>query len=130
MPGMPEDMLQDEPPPDDGTTFDSFEHGDAVNRKLAKSFTKKQIDWIAACPVILDVGQVNGIGSVHVVHAGLVPGVKLEKQDPVGVMHMRTIDLETFVPSGSPQGTAWYKVCCAVALTSVSLSPTIFKAIR
>lgn len=106
---MPEDMEQneDETP---SLVEESFEHGDAVNRQLAKSFTKDQIDWMAACPVILDVGQIKGMGDVHVVHGGLVPGVRLERQDPMGVMHMRTIDLETHFPSSSGKGTPWFKV--------------------
>ncbi len=109
MPGMPEDMVQNEPP-EVAVEDESFEHGDSIARRLARSFTKRQIDYLATCPVILDVGRVKGMGDVHVVHAGLIPGVKLEKQDPMGVMHMRTIDLETFVPSSSEKGTAWFKV--------------------
>ena len=111
-PGMPEDMLQNDLPEDE-INEQSFEHGDLADRKLARSFTKQQVDYMAACPVILDIGHVNGMGNVHVVHAGLIPGVKLEKQDPMGAMHMRTIDLDTFVPSSSAKGTAWYKVCHA-----------------
>ena len=109
-PGMPEDMLQDELS-EDMVEEESFEHGDSVDRGLAKSFTKTQIDYMAACPVILDLGLLKGMGDVQVVHAGLIPGVRLDKQDPVGVMQMRTIDLDTFVPSSSAKGTAWYKVC-------------------
>jgi len=109
MPGMPEDMVQNEPP-EVAVEDESFEHGDSIARRLARSFTKRQIDYLATCPVILDVGRVKGMGDVHVVHAGLIPGVKLEKQDPMGVMQMRTIDLETFVPSSSEKGTAWFKV--------------------
>lgn len=115
MPGMPEHMRQNEPLEDEAEV-ESFEHGDFVDRRLAKSFTKRQIDYMSACPVILDVGEVKGMGNVQVVHAGLIPGVKLEKQDPVGVMHMRTIDLDTFVPSSSATGTAWFKVCTSQSL--------------
>ena len=109
-PGMPEDMRQndDETP---NLVDESFEHGKAVDRMLARNLTKSQVDWMAACPVILDVGRIRGMGDLHVVHAGLVPGVRLERQDPMGVMHMRTIDLESHVPSSSPKGTAWFKVC-------------------
>lgn len=111
MPGMPQGMLQNEPTTDDPVVeSQSFEHGDAVDRQLASSFSKRQIDYMSNCPVILDVGQVKGMGDVHVVHAGLIPGVGLERQDPMGVMHMRTIDLDTHVPSSSAKGTAWYKV--------------------
>ncbi len=108
---MPEDMIQNEDEyPGLDLVDESFEHGDAVNKELAKSFSKDQIDWMAACPVVLDVGQMKGMDDVHVVHAGLVPGVRLESQDPMGVMHMRTIDLDTHVPSSSGEGTPWFKV--------------------
>ena len=110
--GMPVDMIQNDIE-DEGETFEdtSFSHGDAVDRRLAESFTKRQIDYLASCPVILDVGQIKGLGDVHIVHAGLVPGVPLERQDPMGVMHMRTIDLDTHVPSSSAEGMPWFKVC-------------------
>ena len=107
--GMPEDMRQN----NDGEDLEekNYSHGDVVDRRLADSFTKRQIDYMASCPVILDIGQIKGLGDVHVVHAGLVPGVRLERQDPMGVMHMRTIDLDTHVPSSSAKGMPWYKVC-------------------
>ena len=109
--GMPEDMTQnDSEDEDESLVRESFLHGDAVDRRLAESFTKRQIDYMASCPVILDIGQIKGLGDVHVVHAGLVPGVRLERQDPMGVMHMRTIDLDTHVPSSSATGMPWFKV--------------------
>lgn len=79
-------------------------------RELARSLSDEQVQWLDQCPVILNVGQVPGMGQVVVVHAGLVPGVELEKQDPTGVMTMRTIDLDTHVPSSSSKGSNWAKV--------------------
>ena len=108
-PGMPEDMQQNEPE-DDEIEQERFSRGDAVDRQLAGSFTKAQIDYIASCSVILDIGRIKGLGDLHVVHAGLIPGVRLERQDPMGVMHMRTIDLDTHVPSSSGKGMPWFKV--------------------
>lgn len=35
-------------------------------------------------------------------HAGLLPGVPLERQDPTAVMTMRSVDLDTHVPSPDP----------------------------
>lgn len=64
--------------------------------------------------MILRVGRVKGwnAGSeVVVVHAGLVPGVGLDRQDPFQVMNMRTIDLDTRVPSEMRNGEPWEKVC-------------------
>ena len=109
--GMPEDMKQsDSEDEGEDTGVVSFSHGDAVDRRLAEGFSKRQIDYLASCPVILNIGRIKGLGDVHVVHAGLVPGVRLERQDPMGVMHMRTIDLETHVPSSSAKGMPWFKV--------------------
>lgn len=79
-------------------------------RELARSLSDEQVQWLDQCPVILDVGQISGMGQVVVVHAGLVPGVELEKQDPTGVMTMRTIDRDTHVPSPSSKGTNWATV--------------------
>ena len=110
--GMPEDMRQHDGDDEDEILGEqSFSHSDAVDRRLAESFTKRQIDYMTSCPLILDVGQIKGLGDVRVVHAGLVPGVRLERQDPMGVMHMRTIDLDTHVPSSSARGMPWFKVC-------------------
>ncbi|KAF2836729.1 Metallo-dependent phosphatase [Patellaria atrata CBS 101060] len=95
---------------DDFMDEESFSHGDYKERKLAKQFTKRQIDWIQQCPVILKVGEIEGMGEVVVVHAGLVPGVDLERQDPFQAMNMRTIDLETRVPSEERNGKPWEKL--------------------
>ncbi|KAF1808539.1 Metallo-dependent phosphatase [Eremomyces bilateralis CBS 781.70] len=80
------------------------------HRKLARELTQGQVEWLEGCPVILDVGDIEGIGHVVVVHAGLVPGVALERQDPYQAMNMRTIDLGSRVPSEGTEGTAWDKV--------------------
>ena len=109
--GMPEDMRQNDREYEGEDAEENFSHGNPVDWRLAESFTKRQIDYMAACPVILDVGHIKGLGDVRIAHAGLVPGVRLERQDPMGVMHMRTIDLDTHVPSSSAKGTPWFKVC-------------------
>ena len=110
--GMPEDMRRNDSE-DNGENLEEegFSYGNTVDRRLAESFTKRQIDYMASCPVILDIGYIMGLGNVHVVHAGLIPGVRLERQDPMGVMHMRTVDLNTHVPSSGAEGTPWFKVC-------------------
>ncbi|VUC20810.1 unnamed protein product, partial [Clonostachys rosea] len=48
---------------------------------------KEQLDWLAALPVILTADPLP----LLIVHAGLVPGVNLESQDPWAVMNMRTL---------------------------------------
>jgi predicted phosphodiesterase len=87
----------------------SHSHGDYKLRKLAKQFSKKEIQYLQSCPVILRVGHVPGLGHLVAVHAGLVPDIKLENQDPFHVMNMRTIDLKTRIPSSKHEGTPWEK---------------------
>ncbi|TDZ38677.1 Bis(5'-nucleosyl)-tetraphosphatase, symmetrical [Colletotrichum spinosum] len=66
-----------------------FPHGDSAERATARSLSKKHLDWLATLPVILDVGSVESLGNLVVVHAGLVPGLTLKQQDPWAVMNMR-----------------------------------------
>lgn len=87
----------------------SHSHGDYALRKLAKSFNKHQITYLQQCPVILRIGKVPNLGEFAVVHAGLVPDISLENQDPFHVMNMRTIDLKTRIPSSKHAGTPWEK---------------------
>ncbi|KAL9099354.1 MAG: hypothetical protein Q9163_005130 [Psora crenata] len=125
-PGIPEGASVPEQTADGGETLGgdesldesrgSLARLDLSDRHLARQLNKRQIDYLSQCPVILDIGHIAGMGNVHVVHAGLVPGVRLERQDPMSAMHMRTVDLETHVPSSSGKGTAWYKVCYPLPL--------------
>lgn len=63
---------------------------DEDRRSLAvvRSLHRSHLKWLAALPVILTAEPLP----LYVVHAGLVPGVPLRKQDPWAVMHMRTIE--------------------------------------
>ncbi|PIG81693.1 Ser/Thr protein phosphatase family [Aspergillus arachidicola] len=79
-------------------------------RQLARQLSEEQADWLDTCPVVLNVGQIKDMGQVVVAHAGLVPGVDLDKQDPYSVMNMLTVDLDTHVPSSSREGTRWTKL--------------------
>ena len=79
-------------------------------RALAKQLNNEQAEWLEKCPVILNIGQIYGMGHVVVVHGGLVPGISHERQDPLGVMTMRTIDLDNHFPNSSSEGVPWSKV--------------------
>lgn len=79
-------------------------------RDLARVLSDEQADWLDACPVILNVGQIPTMGQVAVVHGGLIPGVDLNHQDPYSVMNMLTIDLDTHMPSPERDGMMWTKV--------------------
>ena len=85
-------------------------------RQVARQLNEEQADWLDTCPVVLNVGQIRGMGQVVVAHAGLVPGVDLDKQDPYSVMNMRTVDLDTHVPSSSGKGTKWTKVSSSLSV--------------
>lgn len=83
---------------------------DTGERRVAASLSDEQAAWLQECPVILKVGQITGMDEVVVVHGGLVPGIPLERQELSSVMSMRTIDLDTHVPSSSKDGVPWFKV--------------------
>lgn len=75
----------------------SLSKGDRRDRETARSLSPDQIAWLAGLPLVLQVGAVPAGASdpafenVLVCHAGLVPNVSLEDQDPWAVMNMRTI---------------------------------------
>ena len=109
------EMEMDEPGPSedpekviDGLEEVSFNHGDYKDRALVRALGEKRIKWLKKCPVILRVGHLDGMEQVVVVHAGLAPGVELERQDPSMVMNMRT--LIHGVPSDERDGKHWNKV--------------------
>jgi len=79
---------------------------DDREKKLALSLTADHLSYLRSCPVILRVGDLKALGGeVVVVHAGLVPGLPLERQDPASVMNMRIVDLDTHVPSKLHEST-------------------------
>lgn len=99
------------------TTEDNREEGkgsrgDYKERVLAQQFSNEQIDYLQQCPVILRIPNAPGLrgGEMVVVHAGLVPGVEMDHQDPFQVMNMRTIDLVTRVPSELRIFEPWEKI--------------------
>lgn len=71
--------------------------GDKIDRETAMALSPEQIRWLSELPLILRIGAVP-VGSGNptfqdlvVCHAGLVPGLPLEDQDPWAIMNMRTI---------------------------------------
>ena len=67
-------------------------------RVVARSLSAKQLKWLSSLPIMLQLGAISGAASppwnakeVVVVHAGLVPSVPLDQQDPWAVMNMRTL---------------------------------------
>lgn len=61
--------------------------GELQDLVTARGMSPEHIRWLEGLPVILTVNELN----IYVVHAGLVPGVDISKQDPWAVMNMRTL---------------------------------------
>ncbi|RDA91185.1 hypothetical protein CP533_4817 [Ophiocordyceps camponoti-saundersi (nom. inval.)] len=61
--------------------------GQADALAVARALSAEQVDWLSHLPVVLSADPLP----LYLVHAGLVPGVALEKQDPWAVMNMRTL---------------------------------------
>ncbi|ELR04983.1 hypothetical protein VC83_02872 [Pseudogymnoascus destructans] len=80
------------------------------HKELAKQLTKEHVKWLKDLPLILKVGDIKGMGSLVVVHAGLMPGMKLRRQDPFMVMNIRTINLKKLKPSERHKGSVWTKL--------------------
>lgn len=91
----------------------------------ASDLTHKDVEWLSQAPLILKLGNLTSMphaATAVIVHAGLVPGISLEDQDPFAVMHMRSIsrahrknhkqkDKGKFVPEeGRNDGEPWYKI--------------------
>ena len=122
--------MEDPHAEDDDLDEESFSHGDYKDRKLARQLAHQQAKWLRDCPLILRVGEIEGMGEVVVVHAGLVPGVELENQDPFNVMNMRTIDRKTLVPSDGRDGVAWAKASVPIPLPLDLLRPYLTTKLR
>ncbi|GFF24294.1 putative metallophosphoesterase YNL217W [Aspergillus udagawae] len=96
---VPGDTVQDFEIPDKGasaTTGASMKHS-AATYTTALALSTRQLDWLATLPLILRVKLPPNLTSpfgdtLIVVHAGLVPGIPLEAQDPHAIMHMRSLD--------------------------------------
>ena len=82
-------------------------------KKLAKELSHDQLSYLRSFPLALRIGNIRGIGDMIVVHAGLVPGLPIDSQDPSSIMNMRIIDLKTHVPSKKHQSQnsiPWFKL--------------------
>jgi predicted phosphodiesterase len=98
------------------TTDITMRHG-ATTYSTASKLSAHQLEWLAALPLILRIQLPQNIpsslgSSLVVAHAGLVPGIPLEKQDPHAVLHMRSLirkpDEENgFAPDESSGEEGW-----------------------
>ncbi len=93
-----------------GTESTSKYHAE---KKLARELSHDQFSYLRSFPLALRIGNVDGLGEIVMVHAGLVPGLPIDSQDPSSVMNMRIIDLKTHVPSKKHQrrnSIPWFKL--------------------
>ena len=64
----------------------------------AAALSAAQLQWLASLPLILRIKlprhHSSPLANIIVVHAGLVPGVPLDQQDPHEVMHLRSLVAE------------------------------------
>ncbi|KJX92670.1 hypothetical protein TI39_contig5832g00020 [Zymoseptoria brevis] len=97
------------------TTDDEVEEsrskGSKKDRKLLEKLKPKHLDYMRDMPLMLHIPSLPLASKptnkwhspiaehILVVHAGLVPGVELEKQDPYFVINMRSINRKTHLPS-------------------------------
>lgn len=61
--------------------------GQADYVALARQLSDDNLEWLGRLPVILTVDQLQ----LAVVHAGLVPGIDLDVQDPAAIINMRSL---------------------------------------
>ena len=84
-----------------------------AEKKLAKELSHDQLSYLRSFPLALEVGDVDGLGAIVMVHAGLIPGLPIDNQDPSSIMNMRMIDLKTHVPSKKHErrnSIPWFKL--------------------
>jgi len=84
-------------------------HGDphvrAPHRAVAESLAREDVDWLAARPLWLRLGEIAGRQHL-VVHGGFVPGVPLDDQEREVVLNLRSITGDGR-PSKKLEGTPW-----------------------
>lgn len=75
----------------------------AHHTAVAKSLSKRQREYLEGLPLYLDFPELN----VLVVHAGLVPGVELERQPRYLMLNLRSIDAEGKGTPRIEEGVPW-----------------------
>lgn len=68
----------------------------ASTHTTAEQLSDHHLEWLAGLPLILRISLPENLespfnGTLTVVHAGLVPDIPLEEQDPHTIMHMRSL---------------------------------------
>lgn len=59
--------------------------------EVARSLSPEQRAWLADLPIIIELGELPGVGKAAVVHGGMVPGVSVEDQEDWAVYNIRAL---------------------------------------
>ncbi|CAG8899240.1 unnamed protein product [Penicillium egyptiacum] len=112
---LPGDNARDSEIPDKSESAASS--GVATSHSTASALSTGQLDWLAALPFIFCVKlphvPTSSLGdNLVVVHAGLVPSISLDDQDPHAVIHMRSLvctsgDEDGFIPAEISGEESW-----------------------
>lgn len=112
---LPGDNVRDLETPDKSAATTTT--GATTSHSTASVLSTRQLDWLAALPLILRVKlphvPTSSLGdTLVVVHAGLVPGIPIEDQDPHAVMHIRSVvcasgDKAGFLPAEISGEESW-----------------------
>jgi hypothetical protein len=74
-----------------------------AHREVTEQLEPGDWEWLAALPLWLELEDHDAL----VVHAGLVPDVPLEEQDPFDLMNMRSIVEDGTASRSYEEGTPW-----------------------
>ncbi|KAJ6005674.1 Metallo-dependent phosphatase [Penicillium sp. IBT 35674x] len=91
----------------------------ATTQNTALALSASQLDWLAGLPLILRIKLPQNLtasfgDTLVVVHAGLVPNIPLEDQDPYYLLHIRSLtrtpgDGDEFVPAETHGEESWVR---------------------
>lgn len=70
---------------------DNLGGGKTEALEIARSLSPEQRAWLADLPIIIELGELPGIGHAAVVHGGMVPGVSVEDQEDWAVYNIRAL---------------------------------------
>lgn len=74
----------------------------SMTRRTIDALKPRDWEWLAAMPLWIDLPE----HGVRVVHAGVVPGVPMERQDPRALLFMRSLDARG-APVAERGGPSW-----------------------